>query len=146
MEIPAPEVLLCDTSYVAHSQLARRNRDRYAHWPQATLERLASGILAITPFTVAEIRFGYISAGWGVTRIEESERQLASFVLIPMDDETLTAYAHLAASCRAVGRMLQHNDLWIAATAISRGLPLVSCDDDQRGLPQLETVYLKADP
>jgi hypothetical protein len=68
MELPAPEVILCDTSFVSHNALAARRPERYAHWPAATLDRISAATLAITPFTVGEVRAGYIVGKWGPAR------------------------------------------------------------------------------
>ena len=41
----------------------------------------------------------------------------------------------------------KHNDVWTAATAKVRGIPLVTCDLPQCRLPRLgDLIYLKADP
>jgi predicted nucleic acid-binding protein len=136
-----PELLLCDTSYVGHYEKARRDASRYAHWPVETLNRIDAAILGITPFTIGEIRAGYINARWGAARVAAVENQLASYTLIPLDEETLTEYGRLTAHCRS-GRAMSDNDRWIAAIAISRELPLITCDGDQCDLPGLEAIHL----
>ncbi|MEA2222594.1 MAG: hypothetical protein QOH83_970 [Solirubrobacteraceae bacterium] len=43
--------------------------------------------------------------------------------------------ADLRATCRRGGVTVPDNDIWIAATAISRGCPLVSCDGHFDAIP-----------
>jgi len=47
---------------------------------------------------------------------------------------------------KANGWNVSDNDLWIAAISLSRGLPLATCDGDQRRIvvPGLEVIFLAA--
>jgi predicted nucleic acid-binding protein len=40
------------------------------------------------------------------------------------------------------GRPAPVNDSWIAATAIDRGLPVATQDDDYEGMPGLDVIRL----
>ena len=142
MQLAGPEVLVCDTSFISHFENSRRKPARYSHWPVPTLDRIAAAIVSITPFTLAEIRAGYIYAGWGAARIAALENRLSGYVLIPLDDPALDEYANLQARCRTQGITVGHNDLWIAAIAISQGLELVTCDRQQANLPGLRAIHL----
>ena len=102
-------------------------------------------MLAISVVTIAESRFGYLTAGWGVRRADVVERALQEFVQFPVDDREADAWARLGASARARGVTIGDNDLWIAATSMVRRYPLVTCDrDHQRIAPELsaEVVFL----
>jgi tRNA(fMet)-specific endonuclease VapC len=142
MEVAGPEILICDTSYISHFERSLRSSARYQHWPAATLDRIASAALAITPFTLGEIRAGYVTRGWGAPRVVQLENRLRGYVLVPLDTATLDEYAKLHAHCRDAGIGIGQNDLWIAAMAISQGVPLVTCDSSQAGLPGVESIYL----
>jgi predicted nucleic acid-binding protein len=143
-EVAAPEVLLCDTSYVSHFERSLRNPARYQHWPSETLDRIAAAFVALNPIALAEIRAGYRTRNWGAARTAHMENQLRSYVLIPLSEATLDAYADLHHHCHTTGRgMLRDNDLWIAATAIERDLVLVTCDRAQSQLAGLrDPIYL----
>lgn len=123
-----PEVLLCDTTFVSVQEAAEKNPEATAHWPGDVLSRIDSAVLAVSVFTLAEIRAGRIAANWGQRRSERQERLLAAFVTVPLDEDILNEYATLHA-WGSRGHRTPHNDMWIAATAISRGFPLVSCDE-----------------
>lgn len=60
--------------------------------------------------------------------VEQWERFSRDVVLLLPDDATATAYAELKQSLALKGKPIPENDLWIAATAKSHGLPLY-CQD-----------------
>jgi predicted nucleic acid-binding protein len=43
---------------------------------------------------------------------------------------------------RPAGRKAPVNDSWIAATAIARGIPVATQDDDYDGMPGLRVIHL----
>jgi predicted nucleic acid-binding protein len=91
----APELLLCDTSFVAHAGARRSRPERYTHWSPGLLQRIEAAILAISVITLGEARFGYRNAKWSRARIEVEERRLASFLQIPLDIPDLDEWARL---------------------------------------------------
>jgi tRNA(fMet)-specific endonuclease VapC len=102
--------------------------------------------LAISVVTVAEIRAGYVGAGWGSRRVAEAEREVAEFAPLMIDDSHLNEWARLWVGARSRGVALSDNDLWIAATASARRQVLVTCDRDHvRIAPVLsaEVLYLQ---
>lgn len=141
----APERLLCDTSFVGASAKRAAQPDRFAHWPQGTLDRIDAAILAISVITLAEARYGFLNANWGETRIVREERRLASFLQIPLDPTVVDEWARLKNLSQSNGWNVSDNDLWIAATASTRRHPLVTCDKDQARIddPALDVVYLR---
>lgn len=120
MEVPAPETLLCDSSYLGHAERRARRPERYAHWRPDVIERIGSAVLAVTPFTVAEVRFGRAKGRWGERAIREAEERLQSFLLIPLDEATLAEWVALRVHCERSGTRPGDNDLWIAATRSRR--------------------------
>ncbi len=100
--------------------------------------------LVIASQVVAEARFGALRAGWGDRRIEELERLLRSTLVLTPDDLTATTFARLRVACERIGHPLHQKihtgDLWIAATAIRRDLPLVSDDAVYNGCPGLKLL------
>jgi predicted nucleic acid-binding protein len=139
------EVLVCDTSFLAHLWRRRRDSDRYQGWGTAVLPRLHCAVLAISIVTVAESRAGFLIDGWGRRRVAAAERALGAFLQIPLGAADAAEWARLRAGTRASGIAIGDNDLWIAATANMREHVLVTCDrDHQRIAPELgvEVVFL----
>ncbi|HYU86653.1 MAG TPA: hypothetical protein VEK80_17750 [Kribbellaceae bacterium] len=65
-------------------------------------------------------------------RLKELERLINQSRVLPTDEDTTWAYAHLRAECRRSGHPLHQKehvgDLWIAAAAMRWRLPLVAHD------------------
>jgi len=140
------ETLICDTSFVSHLLQVDEAPERYAHWDKGVMDRVESELLAISIVTIAEIRAGYLKAGWGTRRVTWAERRLATYLPVLIDDPHVNEWARLSTAARALGVALSHNDLWIAATASVRARGLVTCDRDHlRIAPQLagEVLYLQ---
>lgn len=56
------------------------------------------------------------------------EAVIERFPLLPVDLAAARAHARLWADLAAQGRLIGPNDLWLAATALSRGLALVTAN------------------
>ncbi len=82
--------------------------------------------------TVTEVRYGALKAGWGELRRRRLERDLARFVAIRPDDRMMAICADLRHRCEArghpLGQKVHEADRWIAATAITLAVELVSDD------------------
>jgi predicted nucleic acid-binding protein len=89
-------------------------------------------LAAISIVTKAELRVGILAAG----DIGARDRRLRTFdatagiAVFPIDDEVANAWAQMRAYLAASGRRVNVNDMWIAATAASREVPLITQDSD----------------
>lgn len=87
---------------------------------------------AISIVTLAELRAGVLAA----PDIESRDRRLASLervskaTVLPIEDAVARAWAAMRAYLGALGRRLNVNDLWIAATAAAHEIPVVTQDRD----------------
>lgn len=87
---------------------------------------------AISPVTIAELHVGVLAA----RDVETRARRLATLEatadveLLRVDDRVAAAWARLRVHLAEAGRRINVNDLWIAATALAHGLPVVTQDDD----------------
>ena len=143
------EVLLCDTSYVSQVMKAERRPDAIEHWPREAVERITTAILTISVITVAEIRTGMTMANWGPRLRADAEHRLAAYTWIPLDSRIIDQWSEIHAQATRGGLGTpNHNDIWIGATGVVRGYPLVSCDALQCELPRVcdSVIYLKTDP
>jgi predicted nucleic acid-binding protein len=100
--------------------------------------------VSISVITVAELRLGVLTA----VSLDARARRMATLRLVesleplPVDDRVADAWAELVAGLRAAGRRAPVNDSWIAATAIARGIPVATQDDDYDGMPGLDVIRL----
>lgn len=100
--------------------------------------------LAVSIVTVGELRSGVLAAVDTGTRDRRLATLTAALVLepLPVDDAVAQAWARLRVELRDAGRRMGVNDSWIAATAISRGLPLLTQDRDHVDVPGLDVVHV----
>ncbi len=87
---------------------------------------------AISVVTLAELHAGVLVAGDTETRAIRMATldALGDIEILPIDAPAALAWAQLRVLLAEAGRRLNVNDLWIAATAASRRLPVVTQDDD----------------
>jgi predicted nucleic acid-binding protein len=132
------ETILCDTSFVSVLQRG----GSLSEWPTAVRDRLSNATLAMSVISLAELRDGHIYAGWGSARRARAEQLMASYLWVPLDMAIVDEWARMRADCRRRGVKVPHNDIWIAASATTRGWPLVSCDRDFDALAAVDHIRL----
>ncbi|MFK0234236.1 type II toxin-antitoxin system VapC family toxin [Streptomyces vinaceus] len=80
--------------------------------------------------TVAEVYFGATKAGWGERRLANLEESIRRYLVAPYDADMAKLWGKLKSQAHkqghALGQAHQSNDLWIAATAIYYGAPLLT--------------------
>jgi predicted nucleic acid-binding protein len=87
---------------------------------------------AVSVVTLAELQAGVLAAA----DLDVRARRLATLdavsdiELIDIDESAARAWARLRVHLAETGRRVNVNDLWIAAVAASRGLPVVTQDDN----------------
>jgi predicted nucleic acid-binding protein len=100
---------------------------------------------AVCVVTVAELQAGVLAAA----DVDVRARRLATLdavadiELLGIDERAALMWARMRVHLAQSGRRLNVNDLWIAAVAASRGLPVVTQDDDfgpVEGIGGLEVV------
>lgn len=118
---PAPARGLLDTSVFIASETGRTLDD-------ASLPLESS----ISPITVAELHVGVLAA----TDLDTRSQRLATLDAIadvetlPIDNAVAAVWARLRVHLASTRRRVNVNDLWIAATALSHDVPVVTQDDD----------------
>lgn len=120
-----------DTSVLVSTELGRR-LDTARLPDQAT----------VSVISIGELRAGVLVANdptERALRLATLERAL-NLQPIPVDQTVAEYWARLRAALRASGQRMPVNDSWIAATALSRGLPVYTQDADYDGVPGLEVI------
>jgi predicted nucleic acid-binding protein len=101
---------------------------------QRFLERNPDAGLHVT-FTIA----GELAAGTSLTQRADWERLLSPFRVLGWTPEVGWRYGQLHRYLSDQGLLIGTNDLWIAATAVAHGLPLVTANDRHfRRVPGLD--------
>lgn len=88
--------------------------------------------IAVSVITVGELRAGVLAA----EDVETRDTRLATLTHalsldpIAVDDAVAQAWAKLRVLLRDSAQRMRVNDSWIAATAMSLGVPVITQDDD----------------
>lgn len=98
--------------------------------------------LGVSVVTIGELRAGVLVAADPRTRDQRlaTLQEALRTEPIPVDESVARAWARLRVELRDAGLRLPVNDSWIAATAIALDVPVVTQDDDYRGVPSLEII------
>ena len=88
--------------------------------------------VATTVVTLAELNLGVLAASSADVRAQRLATldAIADIVALPVDEDAARLWARLRIHLAETGRRVRANNLWIAAVAASRGLPVVTQDDD----------------
>ena len=98
--------------------------------------------LAISVITLGELRSGVLAA----VDVETRDRRLATWSEalaldpLPVDQPVAEAWARLRVLLRDTDQRMPVNDSWIAATAMSLGVPVVTQDEDYVEVGGLEVI------
>jgi predicted nucleic acid-binding protein len=87
---------------------------------------LAGRVLAISFMTLADLDQWVLEHQWGVERRERLAEHLTDYMVHPYDRDLCRWWATVRVACRRIGRPIDVADAWIAATALSSGLPLLT--------------------
>ena len=77
-----------------------------------------------TPFFISRVSWAEFAEGR--EHQTEVERDLALYTVLEVDEMVAWSASRLARALKGAGLHIGDNDLWIAATALNFGLPLVS--------------------
>jgi predicted nucleic acid-binding protein len=98
--------------------------------------------IGVSVITIGELRAGVLAA----VDLETRDRRLATLTQalamqpIPVDDQVADAWAKLRLLLRDTAQRMAVNDSWIAATAMSLDVPVVTQDEDYVELPGLAVI------
>jgi predicted nucleic acid-binding protein len=101
---------------------------------------------AISVVSLAELRLGVLTADSASTRSLRLTRLMAverEFEALPVDDDVASAYATIVAAERERGRKVRAMDALIAATALAKGLTLLTRDRDLARIEDLSVETLR---
>lgn len=112
------DALIFDTTFLIDFQRERTTGTGKAH----EFLRVYAESLAFLPVTA----FGEFAEGFESLDDPNFLSVVDSFEILPVTEEVARTYAGLTRTLRAQGRLIGANDLWIAAIATEKRLPLVT--------------------
>ena len=125
--------LVVDTNIVSFLMRGHRFAGLYRRY-------LEGHTLAISFPTVGELYEGAYRAGWGQDRLARLRETVSAYVVIPFSFEICRQWGSIRWERRR--QTIAVDDAWIAATARTHGLPLVTHNPkDFREIEGLEVVY-----
>lgn len=90
--------------------------------------------VAVSVITIGELELGVLAATDDDIRARRADTLALAREAdpIPINESVMTEWARLVSTCRSAGiqRTVRLTDALIAATALARGLPIVTQDDD----------------
>ncbi len=126
--------LILESSYVI--DLEREIAGSTAGPASRFLEQRAEEPLFLTVTVVGEL-----AAGASLSSRADWEDFIAPFEILPIDRDAAWEYGKAYRYLKANGMLIASNDLWIAATALAREMPVVTRDPGHFGrVPGLEVV------
>ncbi len=110
---------------------------------QLDVDRMPDEI-AVSVVTVGELRAGVLAA----LNVDARSRRLTTLTEVlaldpvPIDERVAEEWARLRVELRDTGQRMPINDSWIAATARSLAVPVVTQDHDYVQIPGLDVILV----
>ncbi|MCB9390688.1 MAG: type II toxin-antitoxin system VapC family toxin [Acidimicrobiia bacterium] len=100
--------------------------------------------MAVSVITIGELRAGVLAATDVATRDRRLRTLTAAMQTNPIEIDVSIAesWATLRVTLREAGRRMPLNDSWIAATAMSYSVPVLTQDLDFPTLPGLDVIHV----
>ena len=96
--------------------------------------------VSVSVIVVGELKYGAHKSARKESNLALFTNFLSNFEIIPIDEDTAAIYGEVKDQLRAKGVNIPENDIWIAATAISRKNRLLTYDTHFKSISGLVVV------
>lgn len=128
VRLPPAKPLLLDTSVLYHVMRGQRTGRLIEERLRLSERR---GDLILSSVVEAELLLLAARRGWGDRKLAVLAKQFRDSVRVSAGEPAVVqAWVEMAAAQTGAGATIDHNDLWIAATARAAGAVLITCDGD----------------
>jgi predicted nucleic acid-binding protein len=129
-----PEGRVVDTDVISYLFRQDSRVERF-------LPYLEGSYLAVSFMTIAELDRWALQRNWGQTRQDRLAAYLNQFTIVLADRALCRAWAEMSDQARRNGRPIHAADAWIAATAVTLDVPLLTNNrDDFAGVDGLRLL------
>ncbi len=101
--------------------------------------------IAVSVVTAAELELGVLRAKDTDTRarrLATLAQVRAAYPLLPIDAETASCFARIAAAELEAGRRIRRHDAWIAATALRHDVAVATQDADFSAFTSVDVIQV----
>ena len=132
--------LSVDTSFLIDLE-RERSRSESTGPAHRFLERSPDAELFLCVVALAEFAEGFPSIEHATVRLVRQQHHL-----LPVDEQTALIYAAAVKKLHAQGMLIGSNDLWIGATSLRHGLPVLTSNADHfRRIEGLQVIEYRAE-
>ena len=89
-------------------------------------QHLQDSAMLVSFMTIAELEYWALARNWGQSTRQRMQKHLSAYTQIMPDSEMCRFWAEIYFGVNSIGRKISVQDAWIAATAISYQVPLVT--------------------
>lgn len=126
--------LIADTTVLIDLWRFREKSDRLSD----LVQKAGVASLVVPWITQAEFSRGALYKG---IRLEELSAFYSSFLLLALDQKTMDCYCDLWGRTARLGKAPDYPDLWIAACACARNIPVITRNPKHFiGIPSLQVI------
>lgn len=96
--------------------------------------------LCISTTVFGELVFGALNSGRVSQNLEALEEALKTLQVLLADEAVAREYGHVRLRLKRSGKPIPENDVWIAATALQNGIPVITQDVHFSHVEGLEVI------
>lgn len=104
---------------------------------QAVREQLATVTALLSAIVLGELYDGAYASRQAARELTDLATLIAGSAVLPCDAGTAAVYGQIRLTLRRAGTLIPDNDIWIAASALQYGVPVITRDGHFGSVPGL---------